>query len=288
MLCAVALSVTINEFGLYGDVQGKEYRIWAYERATKYLFSTNYIPANFDSVMLGPSVSDVMLDTRKITSARMYNLSLNGGNICELKKLYDNVAERKHLKSIVLFVSPFILKDCAMKTTEINPQVKQSALGSIFSLRFYLMKLKAMRSPAEDPFRESWWGFRLNNTTPPGYDHKQAIEKLVDKGFDLDMDIDPQAAQALKDIMKTAVSQGSRIVVVYPPMPHPLYVQIEKKYAHFRNQTEKLLPPNCTIIDFNAEKYLSLNSDLGNYHDPSHLNEQGAAMVLKVLDRNLQ
>lgn len=284
---AVAFNVVMNEFGLYGDMQGKELRIWGYERATKYLFSLNYIPANFEGVILGPSESDVMLDTRKLNAARIYNLSLNGGNICELKKLYDNVAERTKLKYLVIFMSPYILKECSMKTNEINPQVAQSALGSIFTLRFYGMKLEAMLHPETDPFREGWWGFRLNNAPETGYDHEKAMQSTADSGFHLDTEITPEAATALVEILSTAQAQNSRIIVVYPPIPRPLFDQIRDKYELYRQQTAKMLPDRCVTIDFNSEEYNALTGDMSNFHDPSHLNLRGAAMVLKAIDSRL-
>ena len=44
ILGVVSINVYINEFGLFGNVKGKEYRVHTYEKTTKYLFSYNYIP----------------------------------------------------------------------------------------------------------------------------------------------------------------------------------------------------------------------------------------------------
>src|SRR5579864_3138682 len=77
-----AINYKINFYGLFGDVRGTKYFIYDNERTTKYLFGYNYIPHNFDGLLVGSSFSDNW-DTGELTGIHMYNVSLNGGNITE-------------------------------------------------------------------------------------------------------------------------------------------------------------------------------------------------------------
>src|SRR5271168_458303 len=80
-VAGVVLNYRINVFGVFGDVSGKTYRSYLNEdREAKYLFSFNYIPTNFDGIMIGSSISGNW-DTRKIQLAKTYNLSIDGANI---------------------------------------------------------------------------------------------------------------------------------------------------------------------------------------------------------------
>jgi len=78
VVCAgagAALNYRINAFGLFGDVRGKVYRSYLnQDREAKYLYSLNYIPSNFNGILVGSSISGNW-DTGGIQSARTYNLS---------------------------------------------------------------------------------------------------------------------------------------------------------------------------------------------------------------------
>jgi len=73
------VNVYMNGYGLFGDVKEKFITLWHNERTSKYLFSFNYIPSNFEGMLIGSSVSD-NLNTKKISKFKVYNASINGGN----------------------------------------------------------------------------------------------------------------------------------------------------------------------------------------------------------------
>lgn len=288
VLCVgfVGFNVAMNEFAMYGDPSGQEYRIWGYERATKYLFSQNYIPANFDGLLIGPSASDVMVDTRRLPG-RIYNLSLNGGNVCELKALFDNVVQKRKLKRLVICLSPYILKDCEMKTAEIDPGLKQSILGSVFTFRFYLKKAKALTHPEIDVYRESWWGYRLNDPGVRGLDVAKAIRTSVES-YTLDTAIDPEALEAFGSILADARKVGTEILIYHHPIPAPLFDRVAGRYDEFRQGVAPLLADGEKVVDFNTKQYQWFTDDYDNFSDPSHLSAKGAGKLLDVLRQALE
>ena len=136
----VLFNVYVNEYGLFGNTKGMSINIWNNERTSKYLLSFNYIPTNFEGILIGPSVSD-NLDTKKISGFKIYNASIDGGNISELKYIVENVIQRGNLKFIIICLSPYITKDHGPKTSDISQQKYWGALGSKEILYRYLYKL---------------------------------------------------------------------------------------------------------------------------------------------------
>jgi len=129
IISIIAFNIYMNEYGLFGNAKGKSIKIWHDERTSKYLLSYNYIPANFEGILIGPSVS-VNLNTKKINDFKIYNASLNGGNISELKYIADNIIQRGNLKFIIICLYPYMTKDHGRKTSSIDPREYWGSLGS--------------------------------------------------------------------------------------------------------------------------------------------------------------
>ena len=47
----------VNRYGVFGDVRGRQLVVGENDRTTKYLFARNYIPSNFDGLLLGSSIT---------------------------------------------------------------------------------------------------------------------------------------------------------------------------------------------------------------------------------------
>ena len=103
---------------LYGLFTGSStaHAIYGEERTAKYLHSLRYIPEQFDGVMLGSSVSD-NLDTRHLKGYRIYNASINGGNVSDLKPLVENIYRRRDLKLTLVCAHRYLTNDHVQKTT---------------------------------------------------------------------------------------------------------------------------------------------------------------------------
>src|SRR5215468_6006177 len=92
IICANAAA---DIYGLFREPEHRSLRIYGDERLAKYLLSTRYVPANFDGVLIGTSAS-ANWDTGKMRSLRLYNESLNGGNIVEEKAILDQLLLHPH------------------------------------------------------------------------------------------------------------------------------------------------------------------------------------------------
>ena len=102
------MNYRINIYGVFGNTAGKKLVVYDNERTTKYLFSYNYIPGNFDGLLVGTSISDENWDTSHIAGMRVYNASINGGNISEEDLLLSNVLRRGHPRLIMFVIHPYL------------------------------------------------------------------------------------------------------------------------------------------------------------------------------------
>ncbi|MGE4290645.1 MAG: hypothetical protein AB7E32_00420 [Desulfovibrio sp.] len=277
----VCFNLYMNEFGLYGDAHGKQWRIWTYNRASKYLFSLNYIPANFDGILIGSSSSAVMLDTRKIKGARLYNLSMNGANACEVAAAAINALERGKMKYLIVCLDPYFFKDSMMKTSEFSSGLEKSLYGSLFTIRFYLYKLTYMLFPESDPYRESWWGYRMIiGDAPPVVDMERP-------GAKTEYFIDPKALKCLQEVLCVARKEGVSILAYSHPKPNNEYLANMNAYADFLAKIAALFSPLDQVWSFNTPEFAALTGNATSFSDHVHLSETGAEMVMQEIEKRL-
>ena len=293
MISVISFNVYMNEFGLFGDAKGKALKIYGYEKTTKYLFSYNYIPANFDGILIGPSLSDQMMDTREFKKYKVYNLSMDGGNISELKYAVDNVLKYGHLKVMIICLDPYITINHGTKSSQINPREYYSTLGSLFILKYYVYKILGIRYKE---FQDETIGFTHNEYPDKDKNSTKHIDELVkefntkDIKSDLySLHVDKIAFQELSEIIKDARKKSVQIIAYYYPRPkrifeHKNYYQ---DYLLYKEMIDNLLSINEDIvIDFNTPKYNYIRDNDSLYSDGLHLTKKGAIEVIKVLEKN--
>lgn len=284
----LGFNVAMDEFGLFG-VRTGEIRIWGYERASKFLLAQHYVPERFEGLLTGSSSADMMMDTRKLGGYAVYNLAVTGGNICEVKRIVDAALEHGRFRFLVLSLSPYLTKDCHMKTNELDPGLRRSALGSLFTLRFYHSKLKALWHPEADSFRHSQWGFQLETTLPDAQFLRPAANAKgpIPRPTGVEVACDPSAVQALAELLANARARGVRILAYFHPVKRDTYAWLGEIYDQYRGQMLALFTPGDVVWDFNADEYADIHSDPAAFFDGAHLSEQGAAKVMAVIKSKL-
>src|SRR5438045_4724228 len=136
-LAAVALAVVANSaldiYGLFRDPTGRALPAYGNERVAKYLLSRRYVQANFDGVLVGSSVSsNWSLGT--LHGARLYNESVNGGNIAEEKAILDQVLENGGTGFALLVVPPFLTESHESHSVTLTPPEPWGGPGALNSL----------------------------------------------------------------------------------------------------------------------------------------------------------
>src|SRR4051812_32482242 len=90
---ATGLVVRLDPWGLYRDPRGRELRTYGDARVAKYLLSARYVPANFNAVLIGSSMT-ANWDVSRLKRVRTYNESLNGANVVEEKAVVEQALAR--------------------------------------------------------------------------------------------------------------------------------------------------------------------------------------------------
>ncbi len=287
----------INEFGLFGNETGEKFRIYHNERTTKHLYSYSYIPNNFDGILVGPSLSGINKDTKFLNNGNIYNLSLKGGNISELRVLVENVLKYGDIKTFIICLDPFITKDAGMKSAYINQKEFLSTFGSLFTLRYYVNKFLDIKKGEKSEFYGSYYGalnYRYKYKDVTSEDISNKIDErlsLYDNNEMLEfLEINETAFEDLKYVLESVRKRNIKVVPYYFPRPkriteHPSYAE---KYNIYRTKIDSILDYDSDIvIDFKTKEYDYIRDDLSSYATLGHLTPSGAAKVLKVIDEHL-
>jgi hypothetical protein len=282
VLLFITLNIYSNSFGLYLNTLDTK-RIYIDERTTKHLFTYKYIPNNFDSVLIGPSLSDIEMDTKKLKGFKVYNLSLNSGNISELKILVENIIKTKKLKSIIICIDPYILKDSGKKTSKINDYEIYSSLGSMLNIKLYLYKLFYDLNLKYDIYSNSEYGYRKND-----YGLSFKDEDVLKK--EKKISIDKTAFLELINLLQKLRKQNTKIFAYYYPRYHLEFKNViyKKQYDKFVKTIDKLFTDEDVVWDFNDEKYSYIFKKKSSYSDGVHLSKDGAKKILEVISSKLK
>jgi hypothetical protein len=284
-LAAVALVVGINGaldiYGLFRDRTGRALPVYGNERVAKYLLSRRYVRANFDGVLIGSSVSS-NLRVGTMRSARLYNESVNGGNIVEEKALLDQVLEDGAPRLALLVVHPFLTESHESNSVTLTPREIWGALGSLNLLDAYknMLKIRLHREPQL---------FDAAGTQDFGDAPKKLNARLsaLLQGTS-DFEIDPVALQAFRDVVAELHARHVPLGFVIPPTEESL---LAPKREAFRKYVALLLAdraPQDRVLDFSADEFAPFRADPANFSDGVHLRVAGAGTVTAILDDRLR
>lgn len=276
ILTFVSFNIYMDEYGLFGEVKGQMKKIWYNERTSKYLLSYKYIPENFEGILIGSSVSD-NLDTKKILGFKVYNASINGGNISELKPIVQNVVEKGNLRFIIICLYPYLTKNHGLKTSYINPQEYWGALGSKEILKMYIAKSLIRLGLVHDKFNDyGYHNFNLDT------ERKAVAAKIKNKDVEY---IDNVAYAELSQLIDSAKKKRIKILGFY----YPYYIENfnEKCFKTYKDKIDRLFEDNDFIWDMNTDEYLNFRSNLSNYYDKGHFSLAGAHFIIKDINNKL-
>lgn len=284
----VSLNATVDVYGLFRPVEGRQLGFFGEERLVKYLHSIRYVPENFDGVLLGSSVSDG-LDTSAISGYKIYNASINGGNAADALPIAQHLFAAKHYRVAIVSVHRYLTLDHEAKTELMKPRQYWGALGSPQLLAAYISKAAVdagVRSPA---FLNSG---ALRHDAPAAGTSGDAIRKTVEqirqgKASIANFDIDEKALQDVNQVLSLARTHSDRLLIYFPPSPSAILDLTKGPYTAYTGRIRTLLTPADTVLDFNGLGYEGLRSDEANFDDGVHPSPAGERLLVQELDRVL-
>jgi len=285
----VPLNMRLDVYGLFRPAQGRRISIYGEERLAKFLHAFRYIPENFDGILVGSSVSDT-LDTTQISGWRIYNASINGGNVTDIKPIVEIVLRKTEMRVTIVCIHRYLTKDHDRKTDLMNSRQYWGAFGSPQLISAYVSLLAMERGFTSANFNAA--GVRKFGSRSDPAVTRRTIESVlpgIERGTASvdDYSIDPVALQELNELMATARSRSRRVIVFYPPTPEPVLAACQRQAQSYRSKVQTILRPSDIVIDFNGPGYEDLRRDYDNFVDPVHLSQTGARAVMAELNRTL-
>lgn len=280
----------LNFYGQFGDVRGASYRAHRpTERVAKYLYAHNYVPQNFDALLIGSS-NAVNWDTHGVHGYRMYNLSLSGANAADEQILLDEVLAHGQVRLVVFVINSYLTARPGPSTGEMVPRQLRASLGSLQLLTDVALDLVIraglMSNEHDDHGTEDF------TTRPPPMDVATAMRlaterRLANHERGREFRIDSTALGELRAAVDAARRHGAAVVLVHPAMFHTRFDAVATEYAAFRQVIDPLFG-DAPVLDFNTPRYAAIRDDLGNYYDHVHFSRAGAAASVAALDEFLR
>lgn len=289
-LVTIAVNMYIDIFALFRPVRGRTISIYGEERIAKYLHSFRYIPENFDGVLLGSSVSE-NFSTQSFSGYRIYNASINGGNIIDVKPLVDNIYRKGALKITIICIHRYLTKDHVKKTDFMTHRQYWGALGSPQLMTAYVVRMAVKSGLQQNKYDEMGtlhFGDNADvNSTRETIQQNVADIRLGTAAIG-NYYIDPVALAELGDIVDLARRHSEKFVIFYPPTPAPVLYACAPEYERYRETINGLTQPGDIVVDFNGPGYERFRDDFANFIDGVHLSSTGANAVMLELGKIVQ
>ena len=263
----VASNYYLDFYGIYGDSKGRELRIYNTDfRSSKYLLSLNYIPSNFDGLLIGSSAIK-SYDLTKVDNFRVYNVSFAGTNATEQKIIADNVFSVAPMKIVIFSMNPYLTSRHGTLT---NPMLPREKWRALFSTQALITQAGALIYSlfGKGSTTDAWGKKRLPIDSNPE-------NQWPNLNFSVYLQTNEDAFDEYENLIKTARLQGARVIGFNPPMYSKKY-QLEKDlYDSYTRRASSIFMPNEKIIDFMASKYDAYNNNSLYFTDGYHLSNVG-------------
>ncbi len=260
------------------------------ERTTKYLFGFNYIPRNFDGILIGSSISGNW-NTARIRGYKVYNASLSGGNAAEGALILNNVLNRGKMRLAIFIAHPAMGDGHEPKSGSMNSQEYWGSLGSIPLLQDYAARILRIVGR----HRDECDGYGVYDISPLLAAHAVVVpqEKVLNIfGGQVNMAasapdfVDEIAFRQYEELIAHARRTGAAIMAVVPPgRSRP--GKEEKRNAYTERLLADLMPEDL-ILDMNSSEFDSLRQNPGSFWDGLHLTDSAADEAIETINRTLE
>jgi|GEM_PF-1774471 len=265
-------------YGVYRSTRGRRMAPLQNERLFKYLFAYDYIPTNFDGILVGSSVTGNW-ETAAISGHHIYNASLTGGNATEERAIVEKVIQSK-CPSLVLFsIQPYLTETVGKKTVFMEESQRWAGLGSLQVFKAYFIKWQESR------------GRRRREFSPNGQDdydpamfNRALRAKQENTG---EFVVEPGALADYKAMVASARRCGAKVVAFIPPIETDFWDLRPDAYHRYFDLLRTAFEPTEPIIDMNGPDLATFRADTTNFTDGIHISSAGAQQLISYLERRL-
>jgi hypothetical protein len=290
LLIVVGINWFVDIYGLFRGSSSRKIQVYHNERETKYLFSYAYIPDNFNTILIGPSLSD-NIDAEQLSTNELivYNASVMGANISELKRTVENAVKSKKITQVIICLHPYLTKNSEIRESELNEKTYYGALGSLNLYQTYALAMIREWNllPRKFPNGQiSWNGtnnyydfFRVGNVA------SRIIEEAKVHSNE-EILIDSKAISDLRELIENMHNEKVKVMGYFHPVPVEIYDANKLAYLGYQKEISAVFEDEDKIIDFNLETFTTFRSDASNFIDHGHLSEKGQSVIVEELKAN--
>jgi hypothetical protein len=274
------INISADIYGLYRPTQSRRLNVYGDARIAKYLLSFGYVPENFNAILIGGSFS-ANWNTTAVEKLRVYNESLNGGNIVEEKALAEAAISRPGISTAFILVHPALTYSHDFMTVRLAPRLKYSSLGSTSLWFAYknMLYIRFHRSIQNYDYAGTEDFGTLATEMPPNM-------KRFWSGGD-HFDIDPIALAAYRDLIAELRARQIHLIFIVPPTFEGLLLTKQTAFPSYKGLIESYSTPEDKWIDFSSAEYLNFRAASANFPDGVHLTPQAAKMVVCDINAKL-
>lgn len=284
----VVFNLSIDIYGLFGINDRKSIPVYHNERISKYLLSYEYIPENFNTILIGPSLSDnldVTYFNNDTSKFKVYNASIMGANISELKPIVFN-AVNGGVKNVIICLSPYLTMNSGSKEVAFDQKLYYGALGSVNLYETYAVGLIRQWELMPNKFpKDQINPYGVNDYAT--FFKQENIQKKIDDEVKIhqgeEIVVDTIAVNELKEIIETLNKENVNYIGYFHPLPIEIYDSNKTHYAEYKEMISALFDNKARLIDFNSPEFKSFTSDYSNYIDHGHLSAKGQAVIVEAL-----
>jgi hypothetical protein len=277
---AIGTNVALDKFGFFGTRPGQLVMPTGDERVAKHIMSQGYVPRNFDAFVIGTSVSgNLRLHTSDL---KIFNFSINGANIVEIKAIADEYLAIKKPRRVFVIVHPYMTNGHEFETVKLKPFDWLPALGSTALWDAYKEDIaKKIRKLPPAILADGSYIF--------GESSKQLNPTLKKMFYEGDtFFVDPIALKAYKNLVNQLNEMKVPITYLVLPMDPAILSAKAKSFEAYVSDQIAMKQDKDFVIDFTKmSAELAGNSKL-KFSDGIHFTDSGAEELAKLIQMKLQ
>lgn len=275
-----AVNAAADIYGLYRSTQGRALAPYGDARVSKYLLSAHYVPENFNAILLGASFS-ANWDMTALEKLRVYNESLNGGNIIEEKALAESALSRPGISTAFLCVHPALTYSHEYMTSKLEPKLKFSSLGSLSLWNAY--KDMAYVRLGRSPLNYDHAGTEDFGRLAPDMGPKMKAFWTGDDHFESD----PVALAAYRDLIAELRQHRVQIIFIVPPTLEELLRTKKNAFEQHVQLIRTYSTAGDKWIDFRSEAPEEFRTNHSNFPDGVHLIPEAAKQIVSMINAHV-
>lgn len=281
---------SLDIYGLHQQEGSKNVRVFFNEGYSKYLMTYNYIPRNFNALLIGPSLSD-NINPEGFDGIDLFNLSFMGARMNDMEVLTKSAIKDRNsnIRTVILSLNPYLTEAYSAQLSDLSETAYKESYGSYNLLKTYLIAIVRHFNimPEKYPKNQfSYSGLNDYNKIFRVPDVRERIIKEAKKNNE-PLKINEEALESLRSLKTFLGGKHIRFIVYYHPIPSEIYNSRKSDYIKFKQIVQNILGDEIEFYDFNTKKYNYFTTDVSNYIDHGHLSLSGQKELIRLIQEKM-